>query len=148
MSILSDHIDKYPEDVKRLLGIDDSSLQQLIDQAELAYEKIKADSEQSKIRIIAAGGGRKYTLSSRDQILLTLTYLRQHPTFQWLGLNFGVSESTAHNIFHSWIKILSSILPPSLLEEFPDEDDSSEILDALSEFVFIIMGRLFVSCVD
>ena len=52
-----------------------------------------------------------------EQILLTLVYLHHMPTFQILGIQFGVSESTAHNIFHYWIEILSELLPASLLDE-------------------------------
>ncbi|PSN18471.1 hypothetical protein C7271_12380 [filamentous cyanobacterium CCP5] len=39
-------------------------------------------------------------MSQAEQIVLTLTYLRQHLTFQMLGLLFDVSESPAHNIFN------------------------------------------------
>lgn len=34
-----------------------------------------------------------------------------------LGIQFGVSETTAHEIFHKWVKYLSDILPSSLLEQ-------------------------------
>jgi Helix-turn-helix of DDE superfamily endonuclease len=138
MSLLSEHIIKHPEDTKRLIGIDYLSLQQLIDQALLDQKALQSKNEQSKKRIIAAGGGRKPSLSDRDEILLTLAYLRQHTTFQWLGLMFNVSEATANNIFHYWLKILSPTLPPSLLEEFQDEDEHEEILDALSDIELIV----------
>lgn len=138
MSILSEHIQKNPENTKRLIGIDYQLLQELIARCELEHQKQKSE----KLRVIAGGGGRKPSLSVQDQILLTLTYLRQHSTFQWLGLNFEVSESTAHNIFHYWIKILSTLLPPSLLEEFKneyeDEYEYEELLDDLSEIELIV----------
>ena len=136
MSILSEHIRQDPENTKRLVGIDYASLQELITRCELEHQKHKLE----KLRVIAGGGGRKPSLSIEDQILLTLTYLRQHPTFQWLGLNFGVCESTAHNIFHYWLKILSTLLPPSLLEEFENEyaDDCEELLDDLKEIELIV----------
>jgi Helix-turn-helix of DDE superfamily endonuclease len=134
MSLLSEYIEQKPEDTKRLLGIDYQSLQQLIEQAELEKEKFQA----KKVRLIARGGGRKTSLSNRDQILLTLTYLRQHPSFQYLGLTFGVSESTANNIFHDWMKILSPLLPPSLLEQFKHEDEYEEFMDDLSEIELIV----------
>jgi hypothetical protein len=134
MSLLSEHIERNPKDTKRLLGIDYQSLQQLIEQAELEKEKLQAE----KFRLISRGGGRKTSLSKRDQILLTLTYLRHHLSFQYLGLTFGVSESTAHNIFHDWMKILSSLLPPSLLEQFKHEDEYEEFLDDLSEIELIV----------
>jgi hypothetical protein len=134
MSLLSEHIDNNPKDTKRLIGIDYQSLQQLIAQAELEKEKLQS----KKVRLIARGGGRKSSLSNRDQILLTLTYLRHHPSFQYLGINFGVSESAANNIFHDWMKILSSLLPPSLLEQYKHEDEYEEFLDDLSEIELIV----------
>ncbi|WP_370497323.1 helix-turn-helix domain-containing protein [Trichodesmium erythraeum] len=39
------------------------------------------------------------------------------PSFQTLGINFGISESSANNIFHYWIDIFRELLPASLLEQ-------------------------------
>jgi hypothetical protein len=134
MSLMSEHLDKHPKDTKRLIGIDYQSLQQLIGRAELEKERLQS----KKVRLISRGGGRKTSLSNQDQILLALTYLRQHPSFQYLGLTFGVSESTANDIFHAWMKILSSLLPPSLLEQFKNEDEYEEFRDDLSEIELIV----------
>lgn len=73
--------------------------------------------EAKKIRIINKGGGRKVKLSKEDQILLTLTYLRHLTTFQLLGIQFGVSESTANDTFNYWFPVIQDILPSSLLEQ-------------------------------
>ena len=43
----------------------------------------------------AVGGGHPYALSSRDQLLLTVVWLRQYPTYEALGYFFGVSDTTA-----------------------------------------------------
>ena len=43
----------------------------------------------------AIGGGDDFDLSTADQILLTVIWLRQYPTNEVLGLLFGVSDSTA-----------------------------------------------------
>jgi len=50
-------------------------------------------------------------------MLLTLVYLSQLHTFQYLGVQFGVSESTANNIFSHWLDIFTELLPASLLEQ-------------------------------
>jgi hypothetical protein len=50
-------------------------------------------------------------------MLLTLVYLSQLHTFQYLGVQFGVSESTANNIFHYWLDIFTELLPATLLEQ-------------------------------
>ena len=43
----------------------------------------------------APGGGPLFQLDLRDQLLLTLVWLRQYPTHEALGFLFGVSDSTA-----------------------------------------------------
>ncbi|NJO16947.1 MAG: transposase family protein [Thioploca sp.] len=54
--------------------------------------------------------GLKSELSLENQVLLTLLYLRDYPTFIQLRLQFGISESYAHKIYHKmsamWVKIL------------------------------------------
>jgi len=105
MSFLLEYIRSNPQETKRLIGIDYQQLQQLILQAEELENKKRTVQEEKKIRIIKKGGGRKPKLSLTEQILLTLVYLHHLPTFQLLGVQFGVSESTANNIFHYWIEI-------------------------------------------
>jgi len=63
----------------------------------LHYEK-QAEIEAAKFRLNSKGAGCKPKLSLREQMLLTLVYLSQLHTFQYLGVQFGVSEST-NNIF-------------------------------------------------
>jgi len=43
-------------------------------------------------------GGRKTKLSIENQLMLALEYWRQYATFAELGFNYGVAESTAHDI--------------------------------------------------
>ena len=54
---------------------------------------------------------------SCEQIILTLTYLIHLTTFQLLGIQFGVSETTAYDIFNYWCLIIVELLLPSLLEQ-------------------------------
>lgn len=117
MNSLHEYITKNPKKTKRLIGIEYEQLQQLISQAKALSSEKKADQEAKKTRIIKKRGGRKHSLPVEEQILLTLVYLHHLPTFQLLGGQFGVSESTAHNIFHYWIKILRDLLPASLVEQ-------------------------------
>lgn len=117
MSKLRDYLDKNPQQAKRLLGMEYEQLIELIQVAELLEQEKRQEQEKTKTRLIKAGGGRRQKLSVEEQILLTLIYLHQMPTFQMLGLQFEVSESTANDIFHYWIKILRELLPASLLEQ-------------------------------
>jgi hypothetical protein len=83
------------------LGLKHEQLQQLLEKVEKAIELHHQKQqlvESKKIRIILGGGGRKPKLSPSEQIILTLTYLRQLTTFQLLGIQFGVSETTANDM--------------------------------------------------
>jgi hypothetical protein len=68
---------------------------------ELAAEVVPAveAAHQKKLdrpdRERAVGGGDDFDLSTADQLLLTVIWLRQYPTNEVLGFLFGVSDSTA-----------------------------------------------------
>lgn len=102
MSEVLDYIEKNPQETQRLVGLKYEQLEQLIKQALTLHTNKQEEIEASKVRIINKGGGRKVKLSSQEQILLTLIYLRHLTTFQLLGIQFGVSESTANDTFNYW----------------------------------------------
>lgn len=95
--------------------------------------------EAQKVRIINKGGGRKAKLSTEEQIFLTLIYLRHLTTFQLLGIQFRVSESTANDTFNYWFPILQELLPSSLLESVKKNASDYEIVqEILSEYELIV----------
>jgi len=66
-------------------------------------------------------------------------YLHHLPTFQILGVQFGIAESTANYIFHRWVKILRELLPASLLPQVKKNDsDLAWVLEILTEFELIV----------
>ena len=128
MSTVLEHIQNNPQDSQRLIGIKYEQLQKLLKQA-IKLNKHKQElSLSKKVRIIAAGGGRKPKLSPEEQIILTLTYLRHLTTFQLLGIQFGVSETTANDTFNYWLPILGELLPASLLEQVKKTPMSKKLL--------------------
>jgi len=139
MSDILKHIEENPKETRRLIGLEYEQLQQLIENAEqLNYEK-QALLESKKIRIIAGGGGRKPKLSVKVQIILTLVYLRHMTTFQLLGIQFGVSESTANDTFNYWLPILRELLPCSLIEQVKkNESDLMVVQEILTEYELIV----------
>ena len=46
----------------------------------------------------AIGGGRNQDLDGRDQLLLTIVWLRLYPTYEVLGYLFGISDSSAYRV--------------------------------------------------
>ncbi|MBD2535849.1 transposase family protein [Nostoc flagelliforme FACHB-838] len=134
-----DYIEKYPHKTKQILGIRYEQLQSLLNCAIKRHQEIKTKQENRKIRINAAGGGRKEKLLIQEQVCLCLFYLRQMPTFQVLGMLFGVSKTEANDTFHKWIPILRDILPSSLLEEVSNnESDLLFVQELLTTFRLLV----------
>ena len=117
MSSILNYIEENPQETQRLIGLGYPELQQLIQNAERLHDEKQTVRESKKVRIIAGGGGRKPKMSVPEQIILTLVYLRHMTTFQLLGIQFGVSESTANSTFSYWLPLLKELLPSSLLEQ-------------------------------
>lgn len=139
MSSILEHIEANPQETKRLIGLDYPELKVLLDNAEQLHNKKQALLESKKIRIIAGGGGRKPKLSIQEQIILTLVYLRHLTTFQLLGIQFGVSESTANDTFNYWLPILKELLPSSLIEQVKkNESDYETVKEILTEYELIV----------
>lgn len=102
MSSILNYIEENPKETQRLIGLEYEQLQQLIQNAERLHNEKQALLESNKVRVFASGGGRKPKLSIKEPIILTLAYLKHMTTFQLLGIQFGVSESTAHDTFNYW----------------------------------------------
>ena len=117
MSFVSEYIKDNPKEVQRLVGLKQEQLEQLIKHAIALHNRKQAEKEKQKVRVIKKGGGRKVKLSVEEQILLTLIYLRHLTTFQLLGIQFGVSETTANDTFNYWFPLLKELLPSSMLEQ-------------------------------
>jgi len=128
MSSILEYIENNPQETQRVIGLKDEQLKQLLEKAiELHHQKQKM-AESKKVRIILGGGGRKPKLSFEEQIILTLTYLRHLTTSQLLGIQFGVSETTANDTFNYWFPLLGELLPPSLLEQVKKTQVNTKLL--------------------
>ena len=139
MSNPVDYIEKYPERTKRLLGISYQEWQELTAKA-IAYAQEQQEKlESRKIRINAKGGGRKPLLTPEEEIGVGLFYLRQMPTFEVLGIQFGISKTEANDTFHKWLTILRKLLPASLLEELKNQSQNQQMLLELLEEIELLV---------
>jgi len=139
MTNILNYIQNNPQETQRLVGVKYEQLEQLIKQAIALHTQKQQEIEADKIRIINKGGGRKVKLSTEEQILLTLVYLRHLTTFQLLGIQFGVSESTANDTFNYWFPLLQELLPSSLLEQVKKKANDYEIVqELLTDYELIV----------
>lgn len=129
------YIQQYPRRTKQLLGISNEQFRQLLVQAEVRDSQKQAEREKNKVRLNAKGGGCKPKLSLAEEVCLCLFYLRQLPTFEVLGLHFGISKTEANDTFHYWLKLLRELLPASLLEQVESHrSDYALVVELLSQF--------------
>jgi hypothetical protein len=60
-------------------------------------------------------------------------------TFQLLGIQFDVSESTANDTFNYWLPILRELLPASLIEQVKKNESDYEIVkEVLTDYELIV----------
>ncbi len=108
-------------------------------QASLRQSQRRSRLERTKSRVNAPGGGRKPNLSMEAEVGLCLFYRRHLPTFEILGLQFGISKTSANDIFHYWLKILREILPASLLEQVGNQTNDYEVVqELLTEYELLV----------
>lgn len=79
---------KKPAEFTRLVGVNYGAFQIILEKLNVQLARFKAEKPIRQ-------RGRKSSLSIEDQLLLTLTYLRQYHTFLQLGEMFSISESYA-----------------------------------------------------
>ncbi|MEA5574443.1 transposase family protein [Calothrix sp. UHCC 0171] len=137
-----DYIQKHPLRSKQLLGISYEQFINLVNAAKKVHEDEQQKLEQSKIRIHRRGGGRKEILSIPEQVCLCIFYLRQIPTFEVLGMLFGISKTLSNDTLHYWRKILRKILPASLLEQVEGKEGDLMIVQELLTQFKLLVDRL------
>ena len=82
------------EDFKRVVGVSRETFKDMTKVVRRHYRKNRSK------------GGRKKSLSVNDQVLMMLEYYREYRTFKHIGVDYGVSESTAQYTVAKIEKIL------------------------------------------
>lgn len=96
-----------------------------------------AEAEQTRLqranRLRAAGAGRHAGLTPRDQILLTLIWLRVYPTNEVLGFLFGVSDSTVSRLVNRIVPLLEASGKATMRLPDPGRKHRKELPELLKE---------------
>jgi len=84
------------KDFKRVVGVKKETFKEMLKVVRKHYKDAKVK------------GGTNRALSTTDELLMMLEYYREYRTFKHLGVDYGVSESTAHYVVTKIEKILIS----------------------------------------
>ena len=105
----------------------------------MQHKKLQGEIESNKISINHTGGGGKRKIEIKEEVCLCLFYWRKMPTFEVLGLHFGIYKTEAKEIFNYWLEILQNVFPPSLLKQLEKHDrDYAMAIELLTEFHLIV----------
>jgi len=125
-----DYLRRYPTVFLKMTGLRLNEFADLLDDM---LPRV-ASAEQTRLhrttRRRAIGGGRHADLAARDQILLSVIWLRQYPTNEVLGFLFGVSDSTVSRVVNRLVALLSASGKDSMRMPDPGRKHRKE-LDAL-----------------
>jgi hypothetical protein len=101
-------LSRHPQVFKHLTGLAVAEFDELVQDVLPALGQAEQRRLSQRPRQRAIGAGRHFELGGRDQILLTVVWLRQYPIHEVLAYLFGVSDSTVS-------RVISRVLP--LLEQ-------------------------------
>jgi hypothetical protein len=100
------HLIQYPPVFLSVTGLRVGEFEQLYADILPQYQAAERRRLERPDRQRAFGGGVAAELDERDQILLTVVWLRLYPTNEVLGYLFGVSDSTASRYIHRVLPVL------------------------------------------
>ena len=105
----------------------------------MQHKQLQGDIESKKIGINQKGGGGKGKLEIKEQLCLSLFSWRKMPTFEVLGLYFGIYKTEAKEILNYWLEILRNDFPASLLKQLEKHNsDYAMAIELLTEFHLIV----------
>jgi hypothetical protein len=81
----------------------------------------------------AIGGGPDFELAERDQILLTIIWLRHYPTLEALGALFGVSDTTAGRCIRRILPLLEMAGEDTMRLPDPGRKRRRQLADLVQE---------------
>ena len=101
-----EYLKYHPTVFLKMTGLRINEFDMLVDEilpqfVEAEYKRLSRANRQREI-----GGGRNSELDERDQLLLTVAWLRVYPTHEVLGYLFGVSDSTVGRIIGRALPVL------------------------------------------
>ena len=101
-------LSRHPKVFKVLTGLGVDQFDAVVQDVVPALGRAEQCRLGQRPRQRAIGAGRPFELAARDQILLTIVWLRQYPIHEVLAYLFGVSDSTVS-------RVIARVLP--LLEQ-------------------------------
>lgn len=102
------HLSRHPTVFPRLTGLRVPEFDTLVVDLLPGHAASEQARLQRPTRQRAIGAGHPFALRPRDQLLLTVAWLRVYPTHEVLGYLFGVSDTTVTRAIARWLPLLEA----------------------------------------
>jgi len=124
---------KHETVFKALTGLRVVEFEQLVADILPEYEQAEQQRLSRPERKRAIGGGRNHELDGRDQLLLSVIWLRKYPTQEVLGYLFGVSDTTAGRVPKRIVPLLETAGRDTMRLPDPGRKKRRQLSDLLSD---------------
>ena len=118
---------------KALTGLYVSEFDQLVADVLPEYEQAEMERLSRPDRLRDMGGGPNFSLTGRDQILLTVIWLRKYPTQEVLGYLFGVSDTSAGRVVKRLLPLLEKSGRATMKMPDPGRKKRRQLADLLAD---------------
>jgi len=108
MILRYEHLTKYEKVFQSMTGLWVFLFDELVDEIEPQFVEADRERLERAERQRAIGGGKSPELEMRDQLLLTVVWLRCYPKQHVLGYLFGVSQATVSRTIHFVLPLLEA----------------------------------------
>lgn len=126
-------LSQHPHVFQAMTGLRVGEFDQLLRDIEPRYQEAEHQRRQRPNRLRAPGGGPHHKLSIRDQLLLTVIWLRLYPTYETLGFLFGVSDTIAGRVIQRLLPLLEASGRDTMRLPDPGKKHRRELQQLLAE---------------
>lgn len=103
------YLSRYPRVFLIMTGLPLAAFDELVRDLLPAYAAAERARLDRPGRRRAIGGGHPFALRPRDQLLLTVVWLRHYPTQEALGYFFDVSDTAARSVIERVLPLLKAV---------------------------------------
>lgn len=111
-------LQRKPKHFQSFTGVTVAQFAEILNALHPVYDEFEKERLQRPDRKRKLGGGRKFTLSLEDRLLVTLMYFRLYTSYTLLGYLFDLDGSNlGREINHRMLPALLSVLPVPMQDE-------------------------------
>lgn len=134
MLLRSTYLGRQPAIFKTMTGLTVALFEDLVWDLRPALAAARYVQQDRPTRQRAVGGGRRSALPEREEILLTVIWLRHYFTQEALGYFFGVSDSTAKRTIERVLPVLEAAGRDTMRQPPPSRRQRYGVAEALHAY--------------